>query len=73
MRQKRWPFIPSRVVAAAGNIVTGQPRYRNGQRRRHIEIGGKAIEIIDNVSEAGLAEIDQIHFIDRQNNMFNAQ
>ena len=43
--------IPSRVVAAAGNIVTGQPRYGNGQRRRHIEIGGKPIEIIDNVLE----------------------
>ena len=73
MRQKRRPFIPSRVVAEAGNIVTGQPRYGNGQRRRHIEIGGKGSEIIDNVMEAGFAEIDQIHFIDRQNNMFNAQ
>ena len=28
------------------------------KRRRYIEIGGKGIEIIDNVVEAGFAEID---------------
>ena len=63
-------LIPSRLSLRP---VILSPPSRYGMAKGAIEIGGKGSEIIDNVVEAGFAEIHQIHLTDRQNNMFNAQ
>jgi len=72
--EQRGALIPRHLVGFLDNIVAIQRGERNrGDVGDIVEARGKVVKARDDVVENGLAEIDEIHFIDRENEVANAQ
>ena len=73
MIQKRRPLIPRHGAALLDDVVALERRERDELNVRNVEFGDKAGVIRLDPLEGFLREADEIHFVDRDDNVLNAQ
>ena len=73
MAQQRRPLIPRHMRAFLDDIVALQPGNRDRQKAVHADLLGEMAVIADDLIEPLGRVIDQIHLVDRQHHVADAQ
>ena len=73
MPEERWPGIPWHVGRTVHHIVTIERAHGNELHILHIKPGKEFFKLVANFDEPFLAVIDEVHLVDRDNKVWNAQ
>ena len=71
--QQRGAGIPRHVCARAGDIVAVAGTDRDGGNGEGAELAEQRVEVGDDLVEHGLVEVDEVHLVDREDDLANAK
>src|SRR5205823_7849605 len=71
--QKFWTLIPGHPLARFGNEIAFERRYRNAKHRRAAQTVDELIEVVADFLKPLAPVIDQIHLVDRNNEVPDAE